>query len=328
MHELIQGFPAQLEAALGIADAAQLPAAKAPIHHVAVLGLGGSAFGGDLVDDTTRATRSVPLQVFRGYNAPAFLGPNSLVILSSYSGNTEETLSAAAQALEKGVQAIAITSGGKLKALAEHRGFPVITLPPGYPPRAAAGFSYVQQLRVLHHYDLIPDFRPALADAIRLLTGFPDRSAADALAQQLHNRVPILYASDTLASIALRWRQQINENSKQLCWHHIVPEMNHNELVGWQHPTWLFERASVVLLRSQHDHPRVGLRYGINAEIFTTAGTAVHEVWARGEGLLQQLLYLLHYGDWLSLKLAELNGVAATPVQVIDYLKSELAAQA
>ncbi len=325
MKALIDGFAQQLIDAkqIGQAAAAKLPAPR-PVTNVNVFGLGGSAFGGEIVRNLIFATCKAPYTIYRGYEAPAYLGAGALAIASSYSGNTEETLEAAELARKAGAQVVCISSGGKLKAWADQHGFATISLPGGYPPRAAAGLSFVQQLYILRHYGLIPDFEADLDEAVKVLQHFKEHQAAKDLALKMKDATVILYSSDAIDSIAIRWRQQINENSKQLCWHHVVPEMNHNELVGWEHPKFMLERAVVVLLRSTFEHPRVAIRFEVNRQIISQHAPTVVDVHAKGHSKLAQLMYLLHFGDYVSIYLAEANGVEAAPVKVIDFLKNEL----
>ncbi len=325
MHTLVADFANQLKESLKLGDQVKLSPLERPVQNIVVLGLGGSAFGGELVIGSQREHLKLPFNIFRGYQPAANLTEHTLVIASSYSGNTEETLESAQVALERGAQMIVITSGGKLAELAEKHNCPCLQLPSGYPPRAACGFSFVQQLVVLHQFGFIPDFREELEEAIELIEHFDEKEEAEALAKQLHKRMPIIYSSDAMEAIAIRFRQQINENGKQLCWHHVLPEMNHNELVGWAHPEELLKQTTVVNLRSAYDHPRVAYRFEITKQVVEKYTTHVVDVLARGESRLAQLLYLLHFVDWVSIYLADANGIDPTPVKVIDFLKGELA---
>lgn len=325
MKALIDGFAQQLIDAKQIGQAAvgKLPAARA-VQSVNLFGLGGSAFGGEIVRNLVFASAKVPFCIYRGYETPAYLSAHALVIASSYSGNTEETLEAAELARKSGALVICVTSGGKLKAWADQHGFATITLPGGYPPRAAAGLSFVQQLYILRHFGLIADFEADLDEAVKVLQHYREHEEAKRIAGLMKDATVVLYSSDAVDSIAIRWRQQINENSKQLCWHHVVPEMNHNELVGWEHPKFMIERSVVVLLRSSYEHPRVAIRFDVNKQIIGQHAKHVVEVHAKGHSKLAQLMYLLHVGDHVSIYLAEANGVEAAPVKVIDFLKNEL----
>jgi len=325
MKDLIQGFGGQMREAIAIGSKAQFTAPEKEIHNVVLIGLGGSAFGGEVILNYTRQHLKVPYVIVRDYEVPGFVSENTLLITSSYSGNTEETLAMLETALPHNPKVACITSGGKVKDIATERGFDHIILPGGYPPRSAAAFSIIQQLYVLKGYGLIGDFEEDLNEALSLIDGFTDEENARFVAQQLQNSAPILYSSPNFESVAIRWRQQIEENSKHIAFHHVIPEMNHNELVGWKNPTGILEDSVVVVFRSELVHPRTSVRMDICREIFGDVAESVVEVNADGKSHLAQLFYLIHLGDWVSLYLAELNEEDPTPVEVIDFLKGELA---
>ncbi len=329
MKELIQNFAQQLIEAKSIALSYQLPTNRVTreIHEVVIAGLGGSAFGGEITRKVAESQAKVPIQIFRSYTLPAHVGPNTLVIISSYSGNTEETLEALQHCLGRGAEIVCITSGGKIADIARENGLDLILIPSGYPPRAAAGLSFVQQLKVLQARNIIADFSKELDESIQLVQDFQDNQAAEILAKKLTGKIPVLYSSDQFEPAAIRWRQQINENSKQLCWHHVIPEMNHNELVGWVHPHNLMDNLHVILLRSRLDYDRTAMRFEINKQIIAKSCKNISEVYGKGESILSQLVYFLHLGDWVSWYLAQENNVDPTPVAVIDFLKGELAKQ-
>lgn len=329
MKELIENFANQLIEAKAIATDYKLPANRESkeIHEVVIAGLGGSAFGGEITRKIAEGQAKVPVQIFRSYTLPAHVGPHTLVIVSSYSGNTEETLEAMQHCLNRGAEIVCITSGGKIAEIAREHKLDLVIIPSGYPPRAAAGLSFVQQLNVLSARNIIADFSNDLDEAIQLVKDFQDHQAAEILAKKLTSKIPVLYSSDRFEPAAVRWRQQINENSKQLCWHHVIPEMNHNELVGWVHPHNLMDNLHVVLLRSRLDYDRTAMRFEINKQIIAKSCKHISEVFAKGNTLLAQLVYFLHFGDWVSWYLAQENKVDPTPVAVIDFLKGELAKQ-
>jgi glucose/mannose-6-phosphate isomerase len=325
MKNLIETFSSQIEEAIRIGESINLPPLTKDIHNIAVFGLGGSAFGAEIVKDYVYDKINIPFTIYRGYTIPAALNSKTLAIFSSYSGNTEETLSAAHFAIKEEPHTVCITSGGLLQQYAIENKYGIINLPAGYPPRSACGFSIIQQLYTLFYYNLITDFRSELDEALRIIKNFNDHELCKNLAQALHNKIPVFYCSDTLESIAIRFRQQINENAKQLCWHHVVPEMNHNELVGWELPAVAIQNSAVVFIQSSFDNPRVKLRFDINKGIIEKVNNNnCYLLSAKGSTLLAQLFYYIHFADWVSLYLAELNNVDPTPVKVIDYLKNEL----
>lgn len=324
MRALIQAFPNQLREAQAICQQLVLPPSTTPFTSAVLLGLGGSAFGGEIIRNYTASKLEIPFSISRGYTVPRSVGKSTLVIVSSYSGNTEETLAAAEQAQKQGAYIVCITSGGKLATWATANGYPFIRVPSGSPPRSACGYSIVAQLFILFRLGLIPDPSQGLSEAISLLDDFDGLPKATEIAGQLAGHVAVIYSSDANDSIAIRLRQQINENSKRLCWHHVIPEMNHNELVGWEGPDFVLEIVCVLLLRSHYEHPRVATRFGINEGIIRQKTGNIHEVWPPKAGLLAELFYMLHLSDWVSLLLAEKEGVDPMPVKVIDFLKEEL----
>ncbi|MEM0998044.1 MAG: bifunctional phosphoglucose/phosphomannose isomerase [Bacteroidota bacterium] len=325
MKDLIAGFAGQMKEAIEIGSKAHFTAPENEIRNILLIGLGGSAFGGEVTRNYVSSKCPVPFEIVRDYTVPGFVSEHTLLIASSYSGNTEETLSMLEAALPSKPKVVCVTSGGQLLERAKANGWDHIVLPGGYPPRSAAGFSIIQQLFVLRGYGLIDDFSADLDEAVHLVDHFEDEENARLIAEQLHEKIPILYSSPAFESIAIRWRQQIEENSKHIAFHHVIPEMNHNELVGWKNPAGLLEDSSVVVLRSPLDHVRTQIRMDICREIFGDYADGVIEVNTAGENHLSQLFYLLHLGDWVSWFLAELNGEDATPVEVIDFLKGELA---
>lgn len=325
MKELIAGFSGQMQKAREIGQAAKFTAPAKEIRNVVLIGMGGSAFGGELTRNFIQESCPVPFDIVRDYTVPGYVSEHTLLIVSSYSGNTEETLSALNSALPKNPKVAVITSGGKALEMAQSNGWDHVVVPGGNPPRSAAGYSVIQQLYVLKGFALIADFEAALEEAIELVRTFEDEDHARLIAEQIHGRIPVLYSSPALESACIRWRQQIEENSKHIAFHHVIPEMNHNELVGWKNPKDLLEDSTVIVLRSSFDHPRTGIRMDICRDIFGDFADGVIEVYATGDTHLAQLFYLLHLGDWVSWHLSQLNEEDAMPVDSIDFLKSELA---
>lgn len=325
MKHFIETFGAQLKDALAIADKANIQPKQKSIRNIVVTGLGGSAFGGEIVKGYIADKSKVPFFISREYDVPKYVGKNTLLLACSYSGNTEETLAAFEMADQQGAEIVCITSGGKLKELAEQRGKNIIIIPKGFPPRTAAGLSFVSQLQALYAYRIIPNFRKDLDVAMRTIDAFNDHDKAQKLATTMQGKFLFLYSSGKMESIAIRWRQQIEENSKQLASYHIVPEMNHNELVGWKQPADKIKDTHVTFLESSYDHERVSIRMDLNKKTIKNYTPNVHTVKAKGRGFLAQQMYLLHFGDWVSFYLAEVNNEDPMPVLVIDELKNALA---
>ena len=322
MDEHIFNFPAQLVEAIQIARLAQLK--KKNVDAVLISGLGGSGIGGSLAQDCFASESRVPILVNKDYSIPSFVNSNTLVIISSYSGNTEETISAYEKAKSKGACIVAISSGGKILKDAIEDNFQFITLPGGNPPRTCLGYSFVQVVAILEAFDVIPKGNLAkIASSSEYLVSEREsiQLTAKFFAEKLYKKIPVIYGLSNTEALALRFRQQLNENSKMLCWHHVFPEMNHNELVGWTNKN---DSLSVIILRTDYDHSRVVKRVEICKDIFEKYCSEVLEIKAKGKSFMEQALYLVHLTDWISWYLAELNLVDAMEVNVIDFLKNEL----
>lgn len=326
MDKMIARFPEQLAEALQIAESVSLQKHTSPIRTVLVSGLGGSGIGGNFVQDLIGAECKVPILVNKGYDAPRWANKHTLAICSSYSGNTEETLNVFEQLRATGAKIVCVTSGGKLLELAKQHGFDYVQVPSGWSsPRACLGYSIVAQLAVLRGAKLISGrvFRQIEAGRKLIVRDQADiQKRAQKLAGFLADKTPVLYCADTNEAVAVRWRQQINENAKMLSWHHVLPEMNHNELVGWR-----TERpdVAVIWLRNRADNERTAVRMNIVKEIIEHFSGASIEVFSKGKSAAENMLYLVHLGDWMSFFLAQARQVDPVEIKVIEYLKNELA---
>ncbi len=325
MDKLIAAFPAQLKEAVEIGEKIKLTEAVKPIHNIVVVGMGGSGIGADFAIEFSADYRKVPMMTCKGYTLPAFVNENSLVICSSFSGNTEETLAGFDAALAQGAKIICVAAGGKLIESAQKLGLDYVLLPAaGSPPRACLGYSLLQQLYILNFYGFLENSRiDELKSAISLIESEQEhlKMKAERIAKFLVGKFPVIYSTDRMGAVAVRLRQQLNENAKILCSHHLIPEMNHNELVGWRKQPGNF---AVILFRTKDDHVQNQARIEINKEIIGHYTDTLIEVFAKGDSLIEQSLYAVHLGDWLSWELSLLREVDATEVKVIDFLKSEL----
>jgi glucose/mannose-6-phosphate isomerase len=326
MDQLIQRFPAQLAEALEIGENAVLNPHSTEIHKIYVAGLGGSGIGANFVQEFTKDEIRIPYLIGKGYDNPAYIDKNTLYIASSYSGNTEETLTALSKVQDSGAKIVIITSGGKLLAIAKEKGYDYVQVPGNWPsPRACLGFSMVCQLFVLHKLGFISRTTiDQVKTGMELIKYDQDeiKDKGKKVAEIIHGKIPIIYVADRMESVALRLRQQINENSKYLAWHNVIPEMNHNELVGWKD---LNENVAVIFFRNKDDYNRNAIRMDINKDIISKLSSTTIEIFSKGNNLVEKSIYLVHLGDWVSWYLAELRGVDALEVNVIDYLKGELA---
>jgi len=327
-------LPEQVEQARSLGADLRLALPELP-RHVVILGMGGSAIGGELLKALVEPECPVPIAVNREYDLPAYVGPGTLVVASSYSGNTEETLSACRLAAERGARVVAVTTGGVLAQWAADHGWPLVRIPGGLQPRAAIGYSFIPLLGLLQQLGLVApkgdDIRETVAvlRALRSELG-PDvpsaSNPAKQLALRLHGKLPLIYGTGGWrAVVAYRWKCQINENAKAPAWHNTFPELNHNETVGWEVPAAVTRLVELVVLRDRGDSPRINRRVQVTVDIMGPAIAGVTQVASRGESELARLFSLLYMGDFTSVYLALLNEVDPTPVRVIDRLKQELA---
>lgn len=324
MKELIENFTLQMEEAMAIGASYSFTSKQREFKNIVVCGLGGSGIGGSFVKDATFNELKVPLTLVKGYFLPNFVDEDTLVIVSSYSGNTEETLLCFKEAISKKAVIVGVTSNGEVLEICKSNKFDCLQIPGGHPPRACFGYSSVQLFFILNHFKFIGDqFKEDLKAAIALLKEDKVAIKKDAfnLAEKLFDKIPVLYSSDHMESITVRWRQQINENGKQLCWHHVIPEMNHNELVGWRDKN---ESLAVVYLRNEDDFEKVQQRMELNQKVIKNCTSTVLEVWSKGTSFIEKSMYLLHVGDWMSFYLADLRGYNVSEVKVIDELKANL----
>lgn len=325
MDDLIAGFSTHLKRALEVGKGANFNNTDNSLMNVLICGLGGSGIGGTIISQLVSKECSVPITVCKDYHIPSFVNQDTLVICCSYSGNTEETLEMYQQAFDKGAEISIITSGGKFAELAEENNHNIIKIEGGHPPRAAFGLSFPQLFFVFNQYGLISDsFVAELQASIELIDENETaiREEAKAIAKKLHGTFPLIYTEAQKEGVAVRFRQQINENSKMLCCHHVIPEMNHNELVGWRTKD---ENLSVVFFRSADEYYRNSARIEKVKEVTEEYTKNVTEIMAKGSSEIQQAMYLIHLGDWISYDLAVLKDIDSVEVDVITGLKNMLA---
>jgi glucose/mannose-6-phosphate isomerase len=334
MSTWIAEFPQQIEKAFRIGKDAKVKLNIKGVQNILLTGLGGSAIGGDLLRSYLAEELKIPFIVNRHYVLPGFVGKNTFVIVSSYSGNTEETISAYKDAIKRKAKILCVSTGGKIAKMAKKLKHPWIQIPPGLSPRAALGYSFFPLLVVLSKLGLIRSKDRDIRETIQLLKNkaaiycnpdFPENIALK-LAETLKDKLPIVYSpAEHLDTINIRWRGQFAENAKQLSSGHVLPEMNHNELVGWKVLSSLMKQMHVIFLKDKGTHKRVAIREDITKNIVSQYAGGVTEIESEGKSLLARMFSLIHFGDWVSLYLAILNNEDPEPVAVIDFLKSELA---
>lgn len=336
MLTLISEFPAQCADAVKIGKSFSPPAEYKDFQNIIFAGMGGSAIGADLVRAYLYDELSIPIVVNRDYDIPGFVNEKTLCFICSYSGNTEETLEAYLLAKKKKAKIIAITTNGKLAELAEKDGIPFVTIPKGFPPRVALGYSFFPPLLALVNLGIIDKKDSEINETVQILNKLKDEmlsvevkapeNLGKEIARKLVGSIPVVYsAGKHFDAVAVRWRGQFAENSKTLCSVNVFPEMNHNEIMGWENPKDVLKKTMVIMLTDKGEHPRVSKRIKITEDIIKKLGVGVIEVKSQGTGLLARMFSLIYIGDYVSLYLAILNKRDPTPVETITYLKGELA---
>lgn len=326
MEELIVRFTTQMRESLDIVQNYKFIAPKkTQFNNIILTGLGGSGIAGSIVQNYVFDKCKFPFTVNKDYFLPAFVNKDSLVIVSSYSGNTEETIAALQKAIKVKATIVCITSGGKIAEIAKKKNIDCIILPAGMPPRSCIGYSMLQVINIFEHFGCIKN---VIANEVKPAVALLDaeekdiRKRAKLIASKLNGKLPIIYSAADFEGMAVRFRQQLNENSKVLCWHHAIPEMNHNELVGWKDKD---PNKVVIILRNENDYERVQMRMEINKKIFKQYTPNIIEIYSKGNCYFERIFYFIHLTDYISTELAKLREVDATEVNVIDFLKGSLA---
>jgi len=330
---VVAKLPEMLLAADELAQKVELDKVK-KLTQIVVCGMGGSAISGNIVHDLLLDRLKLPLIVNRSYSVPAFVDKTTLVFALSYSGNTEETLSAAKQSLDQGAKIICVTSGGKLKQFAESNQLPLYLIPGGYQPRAALPFLLVPILSSLAALGLLSGWRSELEEALKLSKKLSvaygvDKPVRDNLAKQLAKKLLdktplIMAATGTTEAAGLRFKTQLNENSKVTTLFNVFPELNHNEIVNLYAHKREESAYGLVVLRDEKDKERIKKRIEITKSLLTNQLGGVTEITAQGKSKLARIMSLIILSDFVTVYLAILRGVDPTDVSVIAKLKKEL----
>lgn len=324
MEKLIQQFSLNIKEALEIASKNHFQKPEIRINNIVICGMGGSGIGGKIVAQWIADTCLVPINFVQDYTLPAYVGQNTLVIGSSYSGNTEETLFALDEANQRKASIIGICSGGELANFCQKHSFPCVIVPGGNPPRTALAFSLVQLSNIFlqmgfAHTAILEE----LAAGMQLIEQEYSkiRQEAKNVAEQLQNRTIAVYAGANYEGVSVRAKQQINENSKELCWQHVIPEMNHNELVGWGGGD---SRYACLFIQTNDLSERNQKRFEISVDRTKSKTDKVVIISAKGNSQVEKSIYLIHLIDWISFYLSELKNGDSMEIEIIDYLKGEL----
>jgi glucose/mannose-6-phosphate isomerase len=302
------------------------------IANIVLAGMGGSALAANIIKNWLYDNLHVPFEVCRGYNLPDYVGPNTLVIASSYSGNTEETLSCYDQAMGQGAKIVVMTAGGKLMELAKKNNQTVLDLPADFQPRLAVLGGLKALACLFEDMKLVSatDLRGQLINTADFLDKMKFQMSPDAsegnlameIAEELAGKIGLIYAGSALGSAAYKWKIDINENGKQLCFYNTYPELNHNEFQGWIFPK--DKAVASVQLQSNLEDKKMQKRMDITTEILKDHGYTPKVVQAEGKTRIEQLLYTILLGDYVSAYVGILNGINPTPVELVEKLKKEL----
>ena len=351
MIELLEEFPQKMRDALRLGEEFSIPTNFSPtsasnsfsapdsatrnFKNTVVLGMGGSAIGGDLLSDYLADELSIPIVVIRGYDIPKFVDENSLVFSVSYSGNTEETISALKKCLEAKARIIALTSGGKLAVLSQENNFPVIKVPAGIQPRAAISYLFFPILKALERLGLIKERSSEIEETISILQDLSkeycaktpsENNLAKKVALSLYQHLPLVYGSEgLLGAVAMRWKTQINENSKWPCFWNVFPELDHNEIVGYEIENNINRQVKIIYLQDKEGLLRIEQRREITRRIIEDKVAEFIVCPTKGKGKMSRMFSLIFLGDLASYYLAILNQVDPSPVACIEDLKKELA---
>ena len=324
MKGLIEAFPDNLTEALVIANNNPLKKSYSKFNNVVICGMGGSGIGGKLVGSWIMDEITIPISFCQDYTLPNFVNEKTLLIASSNSGNTEETVSAAEEGRKRGATIIGVCSGGKLQSLCDQWGVECIIVPGGTPPRTALAFSIVQLTHILGELELISnDKLKEFITAKELITSntVEIHEKAKQLADFIDGKELLIYSESKDEGIAIRARQQFNENCKILCNHHTIPEMNHNEIVGWYGGA---DRYAVLFLNTTDWHPQNNKRLAFSKERIKAKTNHIFSLSAKGNSMVERSLYFIHIIDWASLYLAQKNNIDSIYIEVIDSLKGSL----
>lgn len=338
MLAVLMDFPSQCRHAQMITDSFKIPHRLGGFDNIVFCGVGGSANGADLVRSYLCFESKIPISVVKEYRIPAFVNEKTLLFILSYSGNTEEAISCYQQSRSSGAFVVAVSSNGQLKTRALEDGVSFIEIPRGLPPRYALGFLSIVPLCVLSKLGLAKDVKSSLDEIVQVLEDLRDKSLnarigigdniAKYIAGKLFNKFPAVYSNSMHFEVAaIRFKNELNENSKILAMAGVFPDMNHNEIMGWQGANKTIKNFSAVMLRDKLDtRPEIVKRIELTEEILKKEGFPVLEIWSRGQTLLARIFSLIYICDFVSFYLAIMNGADPAACDRIDFIKKKLSA--
>jgi len=332
---VLLNFYKQIEESMQIFSKSKIKIKSDQVENILYLGMGGSAISGQILYDVLFDQLTVPLDIVQHYYVPHYCSDKSLVIVSSYSGNTEEVLHSAKLISGKKAQVVAITSGGELEKMAKDHKWPIIKIPEGYPPSQALGYLFFPIYHLLGKFGFIDKYKKDLSILITFakeaarrnnVSGRQQHILSRELAQTIHKKIPVIYSTAPyLRTVSKRWQNRFTENSKSLAFSNVLPELNHNEIVGWELKSATLKNFIVILVENEDVHPRVKHRIELTKKIIKKKGIEVVDIYASGKTVLEKVFSLIIVGDWVSYYLALAYHRDPLEIDHIDFLKSEMA---
>lgn len=321
MARMLDDFPRWCEEALSIGNNIRFEKELTP-DSIVVLGMGGSGVSGDIISAyLSNMKKTLPVYTIKDYVLPKYITKNSLIFAVSYSGNTEETVSAYKEAIRLGARVIAISAGGKLESLSRDNRNTFIKIPSGLPPRLSTPYLIFPMLNILQNGGLMSRRSIEFSDAIKSLRNPAIKKFAKELAGKIGKKIPLIYASSRFSVVAMKWKTDINENTKIPAFYNVYSEFNHNELTSYINKIADFH---IIIIRDDEDHPRIIKRMKITKDLFKKYDQEVTEILIRGESFLSKLLSTMYTGLWLAYYLAIAYDTDPTPVEIIEDLKKQL----
>ena len=332
--QFICELPNQISEAAKLIKGIDLKSLSQKYDQIVLTGMGGSAIAGDLLKYYLRDELEIPFIINRNYSLPNFVNRKTMVFACSYSGNTEETLNSARMAIKRGATIIGLSSGGALEKLLQEHNLTVIKIPSGYPPRQALGYMFFPLLNLIQHLGLISPKTEDIHETVTVLeeirkrsdpTKLYDHNLSNLIAKKLYKKIPVIYtATEFLYPVVTRWRNQFNENSKVLAFSNVLPELNHNEIMGWEAPPEVLNNFNILFLRDEAEFSRNRKRLEISKDIFQKNHVPIFEVFSEGTSLLARIFSLIYIGDWVSYYLALLYKKDPIKIDSIQRLKDTL----
>lgn len=299
---------------------------KIEFNKVVFCGMGGSAIGGDILKVIVEKNSKIIFSVHRDYDVPSYVDEKTLLFATSYSGNTEETISAYKEGLKRKANIFIISSDGQLEKFAREENLPFLKIPGGMPPRCAFGYLFFSSYRILKELNILPEIEEKFFIEIEnYVKSFSrEKNKALEIAQKIYNKIPLLYSDNYILPCILRWKTQIAENSKSFSFVNVFPEMNHNEIMSFYFPEWFIKKIVCLFFNYGEEHERVKKRLKIIEKIIKNKNVETIKINAKGSSFLEKMIYLVILGDWVSYYLALMNKIDPTEIEEISYLKELL----